>query len=444
MSGIKYKSQILMPIKPTEPKHVVRLEDTPPVFLTQAQLAALEDPPESGLYPSLVNREVVVTDEDTALTAFEGMVPDYANRESQNRVTVDAKSVSWTADRTGFVYAQSIIHTTGAAQTAADSFISSFIRINSKQVAANASENMPGPYTRVYTDGVFQVTPGDLIEMFGSHTNSIAATAVGYGQYLYFIPPKVVSIQPPIVSEDFMNVAMVPDWPNRETDNKFSSAKNNFPGYVWTADRVGYVVLSYNLGEASPTSTYYINVFFGVREVNTYFFQNTLIAYEVIPVNVGDIVRINADSNKVWTEFSAECNFVPPKFITTQAPNIVVSGASYSATEQATGETWVDGKPIYRKVVYRNTGALSLTYDQPNILATGIYSTGYVSEVVKLSFSADNGGAFINGSPLYVDPANGYAVLTFIRPNGTLECKVDAAKTLNKLTVVVHYTKVAD
>jgi hypothetical protein len=40
-----------------------------------------------------------------------------------------------------------------------------------------------------------------------------------------------------------------------------------------------------------------------------------------------------------------------------QAPNIVISGASYSASEQKTGETWIDGKPIYRRVFSGNITA---------------------------------------------------------------------------------------
>jgi hypothetical protein len=64
MTTINLGAQLHLPVGPTEDSHAVRKIDVTPVFLTKAELAALEDPPDSGLYPTLVGRTVVVTDED--------------------------------------------------------------------------------------------------------------------------------------------------------------------------------------------------------------------------------------------------------------------------------------------------------------------------------------------------------------------------------------------
>jgi hypothetical protein len=93
----------------------------------------------------------------------------------------------------------------------------------------------------------------------------------------------------------------------------------------------------------------------------------------VYPINTGDVVktriyRVGGDNPETekWESSTVHLRhylyFIPPKFVTAQAPNIVVSGASYSNTEQLTGETWIDGKPIYRMVFSgTNTSELNAT-----------------------------------------------------------------------------------
>jgi hypothetical protein len=53
--------------------------------------------------------------------------------------------------------------------------------------------------------------------------------------------------------------------------------------------------------------------------------------------------------------------------------NIILSGFSYSETEQNTGEIWLDGKPIYRKTfikIFTETGIEFLVLDSNTIFDT--------------------------------------------------------------------------
>jgi hypothetical protein len=79
--------------------------------------------------------------------------------------------------------------------------------------------------------------------------------------------------------------------------------------------------------------------------------------------------------------------FIPPKFVTVQAPNIVISGASYSASEQKTGETWIDGKPIYRRLF---TGTITAAVNE--LYRVSLIPTG-ISEVIKSDGWWDSGSS---------------------------------------------------
>jgi hypothetical protein len=70
MSGKRFESQIDLRVAPTEDGHAVRLADLnlrADLNLTAAQLAALEDPPNSGLYPSIAPWRKVNVVDDTPL-----------------------------------------------------------------------------------------------------------------------------------------------------------------------------------------------------------------------------------------------------------------------------------------------------------------------------------------------------------------------------------------
>jgi hypothetical protein len=59
--------ELIAPI--SQGNHATRRDDVVPMYLTQAQYDALEDPPDSGLYPSVRNRRVVITDAHLVINA---------------------------------------------------------------------------------------------------------------------------------------------------------------------------------------------------------------------------------------------------------------------------------------------------------------------------------------------------------------------------------------
>lgn len=84
---------------------------------------------------------------------------------------------------------------------------------------------------------------------------------------------------------------------------------------------------------------------------------------------------------------------VPVKILTTDV--------SYSTTEQDTGGTWIDSKPVYRKAV--NFGAL------PNATTkTVAHGISTIDNVVKMHMIITNGSSYryIDDSYLYVDGTN--------------------------------------
>jgi hypothetical protein len=73
----------------------------------------------------------------------------------------------------------------------------------------------------------------------------------------------------------------------------------------------------------------------------------------VLPVQTGDVLTVGADNPDVTNPLII-CNFIPPKLIVKQLPVVVEKNGSYSLDEVKTADTWVDGKPIYRKVFTGN------------------------------------------------------------------------------------------
>jgi hypothetical protein len=68
--------------------------------------------------------------------------------------------------------------------------------------------------------------------------------------------------------------------------------------------------------------------------------------YGVEPIAAGQTIRITSSAATVT---AINCFFIPPKYYAQKLPVIVNSGISYSYEELLTGETWLNGKPIYRK-----------------------------------------------------------------------------------------------
>jgi hypothetical protein len=66
--------------------------------------------------------------------------------------------------------------------------------------------------------------------------------------------------------------------------------------------------------------------------------------------------RRHGGSAGTLTSIALTALFIPPKLVAKQLPVVVEKNGSYSLDEVKTADTWIDGKPIYKKTI--NTGAL--------------------------------------------------------------------------------------
>lgn len=92
-------TQIKVPA-PLEESHVPRLGDVRPLRLTEAEFYALEDPPGSGLFPSLaLHPLVIITDADQGEGIYAESYGPSGVETNTNAVWADGKSVwkiTWT------------------------------------------------------------------------------------------------------------------------------------------------------------------------------------------------------------------------------------------------------------------------------------------------------------------------------------------------------------
>jgi hypothetical protein len=417
------------------------LDDVTPVFLTKAQFDALEDPPSSGLYPSLKNHQISIIDEDTDLNNLVQTVPDYENLDPTNKVDENTGGI-WIADRPGYIRYTVHLHTDTAMT--ANTYYRLDAYINDKLIGRVATDSNALQFTRFYNENVVPINAGDkvnlVIEKVGTGTESVVKNF-----QLRYIPPKFVKTVAPVVSDNFMNVAMVPEYASMSDNLLVTPDPDPYPFIRnWTADKVGFIkVRMYFKSDGNSNSYAYISINDKIIAITGK--QNSVIDIkyycDIFPIVAGDHVQLTAANDNGTPIGDFELCFIPPKFVTMQAPNIVISEASYSTDEVVTGETWIDGKPIYRRVIYRNTGSLVLTMNTTIDLNTSALPSGSVSEVTKLSFSANNGGALITGASAYIDLSSSYNVGVYLTFDGKLKCFSAVNDTLINFTVVAYYTK---
>jgi hypothetical protein len=144
-------------------------------------------------------------------------------------------------------------------------------------------------------------------------------------------------------------------------------------------------------------------------------------------------------------------SFVPLDVLTAEEMNHIVSNYTYIAnqfpitpekasfTTYLTNETvigtWVDGKPIYRKVV-------KITNPQTSNADYGIISNVMGSLVNLYGYMKGSNGSLI---PIpQTDSSSTYSVL-FVQPNGTLRGRFSfAGAAATSVYVTVEYTKTTD
>ena len=127
--------------------------------------------------------------------------------------------------------------------------------------------------------------------------------------------------------------------------------------------------------------------------------------------------------------------------------NYINNSNTYSTNEVLTGKAWIDGKPIYRKVI--NTGSLYFNSNQKNVShgISNIDNIVYVNAIIKLPF-VENYHFFYIGTDINIYWSQWY--LLSIIPNEsyiTLRFKdtTSLPESSNAETyVILEYTKTTD
>jgi hypothetical protein len=113
----------------------------------------------------------------------------------------------------------------------------------------------------------------------------------------------------------------------------------------------------------------------------------------------------------------------------------------YSTTEQNTGKTWIDGKPIYRQCFRFNLPALGTTIYVATGIAVGVIDTVTCFDTVIKN--PEGGAATYWFTPEYV--TNGNTVNVYLRDGGANFAVSNAQWPVTSIvSVTLEYTKVAD
>lgn len=113
--------------------------------------------------------------------------------------------------------------------------------------------------------------------------------------------------------------------------------------------------------------------------------------------------------------------------------------SSYSTTETKTGETWIDGKPIYRKVA---SGTIPATMDAVTGWASVTIAIPNLNSIISLRFAGCEYES-INGMAEYVSD-NGGQFKSFLY-HGDIIVKTNINTALgSSFSLIIEYTKTAD
>jgi hypothetical protein len=185
---------------------------------------------------------------------------------------------------------------------------------------------------------------------------------------------------------------VVPDYANMGTTNLMpvpGATPNASKTIIWTADKTGFIKIDGSIYIVSGgTSWIRAQVYINDNVVGEWLSGDTSSANDRVcinllaPVSQGDVVRFWSAQNSSNTVFgnSIYAFFIPPKFIKKELPVIVEKNGSYSLDEVQTADTWIDGKPIYKKSVNianaanMNTGVVDFFVTIPNIEQVVDYS----------------------------------------------------------------------
>jgi hypothetical protein len=145
-------------------------------------------------------------------------------------------------------------------------------------------------------------------------------------------------------------------------------------------------------------------------------------------LSVGQIVA-TADSGD---ELAHPVDVVEEDNLHAVTSNAVAESLSYSETEQKTGGTWIDGKPIYRKVIKVN--------GNPSTIQTGLTSANEVIDIrIKNTVSGTSNNYVFNGC---LTNANVYYPWLYeLSPDNTTLTRLTGTYVGTTKFVILEYTK---
>lgn len=121
--------------------------------------------------------------------------------------------------------------------------------------------------------------------------------------------------------------------------------------------------------------------------------------------------------------------------------NAVAESLSYSTTEQKTGKYWIDGKPIYRRVINidnppSNWSPIDLSSLFPNI------AKGFMGKMCRI---ARQGGVIVCQSSYYYHDGDREQLLLAENANNTrICCFLRSPFTITNIEFEMNYTKTTD
>ena len=151
-------------------------------------------------------------------------------------------------------------------------------------------------------------------------------------------------------------------------------------------------------------------------------------------LEVGQIVA----TKDTGSELSAPVDTVQSGNMHAVTSNAVAKGLSYSTTEQKTGGVWIDGKPIYRKVI----DCVAMPNATLKTISNALSNIDYV---ISIQGSASNGSVILPLPYPTTERNNGDSIQVYIADNKTslnFICNADLSAYLGYVTV--EYTKTTD
>jgi hypothetical protein len=159
------------------------------------------------------------------------------------------------------------------------------------------------------------------------------------------LPPGTLVIKEYEYPDNLAGYMMQYDLANVEDTNRLPTR-----GSTWTVDRLGYIKVRLGYVNGSKTTLYIDNVL--IQQIATGGSIGASGWYGPLLVRPGNVVRIEQEYTSVW---DSGVYFIPPLFVKKELPIIVEKNGSYSLDEVKTADTWIDGKPIYKKT-FTTTG----------------------------------------------------------------------------------------